>query len=42
MLYGIKPTDRMFVVTKSYLHHEMTRGSKEAGGKADKNTRAST
>lgn len=33
MLYGIKPTDRMFVVTKSYLHHEMTRGSKEAGVK---------
>lgn len=30
MLYGIKPTDRMFTVTKSYLHHEMRRGAKEA------------
>lgn len=28
-LYGAKPTDRMFPITKSYLHHEMTRGSKE-------------
>lgn len=28
-LYGIKPTDRVFPITKSYLHHEMTRGSKE-------------
>ena len=33
MLYGIKPTDRMFTVTKSYLHHEMDRGSKAAGVK---------
>ncbi len=33
MLYGIKPTDRMFTVTKSYLHHEMRRGAKEAGVK---------
>ena len=32
-LYGIKPNDRMFVVTKSYLHHEMNRGSKAAGVK---------
>lgn len=32
-LYGIKPTDRMFPVTKSYLHHEMDRGSKAAGVK---------
>ena len=32
-LYGIKPDDRMFVVTKSYLHHEMNRGSKAAGVK---------
>lgn len=28
-LYGIKLTDRVFPITKSYLHHEMTRGSKE-------------
>ncbi len=28
-LYGIEPTQRMFEITKSYLHHEMTRGSKE-------------
>ena len=30
-LYGIGPADRMFPVTKYYLHHEMDRGSKEAG-----------
>lgn len=33
MLYGIKPNDRIFVVTKSFLHHEMDRGSKAAGVK---------
>lgn len=33
MLYGIKPTDRMFPVSKHYLHREMDRGSKEAGVK---------
>lgn len=33
MLYGIKPNDRMFLVTKSFLHHEMDRGSKAAGVK---------
>lgn len=33
MLYGIKTNDRMFVVTKSFLHHEMDRGSKAAGVK---------
>lgn len=32
-LYGVKPTDRIFPVTKNYLHHEMDRGSKEAGVK---------
>ena len=32
-LYGVKPTDRMFPVTKSYLHVEMTRGSKAQGVK---------
>jgi len=30
-LYGYVPTDRLFPVTKSYLHHEMTRGSEEQG-----------
>jgi integrase len=28
-LYGCVLTDRLFPVTKSYLHHEMTRGAKE-------------
>ena len=32
-LYGIEPKDRMFTVTKSYLHREMDRGAKEAGVK---------
>ena len=32
-LYGIKKKDRLFEITKSYLHHEMDRGSKEAGVK---------
>ena len=31
ILYGIGPDDRMFTVTKSYLHREMDRGAKEAG-----------
>ncbi|MEG0593896.1 MAG: site-specific integrase [Christensenella sp.] len=30
-IYGIEPKDRLFEVTKSYLHHEMDRGAKEAG-----------
>lgn len=29
LLYGIEEKDRMFTVTKSYLHHEMDRGAKE-------------
>ena len=33
MLYGYKETDRIFQVTKSYMHHEMERGSKLAGVK---------
>ena len=33
MLYDIGDNDRMFTVTKSYLHREMDRGSKEAGVK---------
>lgn len=31
MLYGIQPDERMFTITKSYLHREMDRGAKEAG-----------
>ena len=30
-LYGCAPTDRLFPITKSYLHHEMTRGATEQG-----------
>jgi integrase len=30
-LYGIEPADRIFPITKYYLHHEMDRGAKEAG-----------
>lgn len=30
-LYGIMPTDRIFHMTKSYMHHEMTRGAQAAG-----------
>jgi integrase len=33
MLYEIDKNDRIFTVTKSYLHHEMNRGSKAAGVK---------
>lgn len=29
--YHMEPTDRLFPVTKAYLHHEMTRGAKAAG-----------
>ena len=32
-LYGIKKSARLFEVTKSYLHHEMDRGSEAAGVK---------
>ena len=32
-LYAVEPTDRIFAVTKSYLHREMDRGAKEAGVK---------
>ena len=31
MLYDVGLEDRMFPVTKSYLHREMDRGAKEAG-----------
>ncbi len=30
-LYGINPNERIFEITKSYLHHEMSRGAKTAG-----------
>ncbi len=33
MLYNIKPDERIFDISKSYLHHEMDRGSKAAGVK---------
>ncbi len=33
MQYGLKKKDRVFTVTKSYLHHEMDRGAKKAGVK---------
>lgn len=32
-LYGHQPTDRIFPITKSYLHHEMNRGCKAQGVK---------
>ena len=33
MFYNIKPDERLFTVTKSYLNHEMDRGAKAAGVK---------
>ena len=33
MLYEVKDNERLFSVTKSYLHHEMDRGAKAAGVK---------
>lgn len=33
MQYGLKRKDCIFNITKSYLHHEMDRGSKAAGVK---------
>jgi len=33
MLYGVKKKERVFTITKSYLHHEMDRGAKAAGVK---------
>jgi len=33
MLYGIEPNERIFTITKSYLHHELDRGAKETGVK---------
>jgi len=31
MLYEVGENDRIFTITKSYLHHEMDRGAKESG-----------
>ena len=31
LFYGCSDDDRLFPISKSYLHHEMTRGSKEQG-----------
>lgn len=33
MLYGLKEDERIFTISKSYLHHEMNRGSKISGVK---------
>ena len=33
MLYDVGENDRMFIVTKSYLYNEMSRGAKETGVK---------
>lgn len=33
MMYGLKKKDRIFTISKYYLHHEMDRGSKQAGVK---------
>ena len=33
MIYGLKKKDRIFPVTKNYLHHEMDRGARIAGVK---------
>jgi integrase len=33
MMYEIRKDERLFQVTKHYLHHEMDRGAKEAGVK---------
>lgn len=32
-LYGVSENDRIFPISKSYLHHEMDRGAKAAGVK---------
>ena len=32
-LYHVEKNDRLFEVTKNYLHHEMDRGAKETGVK---------
>lgn len=33
MLYDQKSDDRLFPISKNYLHHEMNRGAKESGVK---------
>lgn len=32
-IYGVQPDERLFPISKSYLHHEMDRGVKESGVK---------
>lgn len=39
MFYEAGENDRIFPVSKSYMHHEMDRGSKEAVDKTHKDTR---
>ena len=33
MLYGIEKDERIFSISKAYLHHEMDRGAKKSGVK---------
>jgi Site-specific recombinase XerD len=33
MMYHVEKNERIFIITKSYLHHEMDRGAKESGVK---------
>ena len=33
IIYGLEPDQRIFPLTKSYMHHEMTRGSNLSGVK---------
>lgn len=33
MFFSVKPTGRLFFISKQYLHHEMDRGAKETGVK---------
>ena len=33
MIYDLQPTDRIFTISKGYMHHEIDRGSKAAGVK---------
>ena len=32
-IYGLQPDERLFPISKSYLHHEMDRGVKACGVK---------
>lgn len=37
-IYGLEAKDRLFPITKSYLHNEMKRGCKATGVKKNQNT----